>query len=103
MDTYWRGKGGIVRCREQWINIGEGREGLSSVENYEWVLEWEGVSELELEREGLDRYICTPDTKYWNYRQQTQLKQVSFSFRHTPNRKQLKKSFYLETPRQYFL
>ena len=26
MDWYWRGKGGIVRCRELCMNIGEGRD-----------------------------------------------------------------------------
>ena len=35
-------EGGIVRCRELWIHIGEGREGLSGVGNYEYILEREG-------------------------------------------------------------
>ena len=40
MDEYWRGEGGNVRFMEPWMGIREGREGLSSVENYGWV--WRG-------------------------------------------------------------
>ena len=27
VNEYWRGEGGIVRCTELWIGIGEGKEG----------------------------------------------------------------------------
>ena len=32
-------EGGIVRCRELWIHIGEWKEGLLGVGNYEYILE----------------------------------------------------------------
>ena len=38
----WRGDGGIVRCKELCMGIGEGTEGLSGVGSYGLVLEREG-------------------------------------------------------------
>ena len=45
VDEYWRGEGGNVRFMEPWMGIRDGREGLSSVVNYGWVLDREVVSE----------------------------------------------------------
>ena len=42
VNEYWRGEGGIVRCRELCMGIGEGTEGFSGVGSYRLVLEREG-------------------------------------------------------------